>query len=71
MTIINWIFAKVCYFILFIGSFSADVVDNWTCEDMSRQESSVMASVVLKGVWGVWRHMGVNGSIGEHMEKLD
>ena len=35
MTITNWIFAKVCYFILFIGNFPAYVVDNWTCEDMS------------------------------------
>ena len=33
MTIANWIFAKVCYFILFIGNFPAYVVDNWTCED--------------------------------------
>ena len=35
MTTINWIFANVCYFILFIVDFPAYVVDNWTCEDMS------------------------------------
>ena len=34
MTTTNWIFANVCYFILFIVDFPAYVVDNWTCEDM-------------------------------------
>ena len=34
MTTINRIFAKVCYFILFIGNFPPYVVDNWTCEDI-------------------------------------
>ena len=33
MTTTNWIFANVCYFILFIVDFPAYVVDNWTCED--------------------------------------
>ena len=35
MTTTNWIFANVCYFILFIVDFPAYVVDNWTCEDTS------------------------------------
>ena len=35
MTTTNWIFANVCYFILFIVDFPAYVVDNWTCEDIS------------------------------------
>ena len=34
MTTTNWIFANVCYFILFIVDFPAYVVDNWTCEDI-------------------------------------
>ena len=38
MTTTNWIFANVCYFILFIVNFPAYVVDNWTCEDSTRQK---------------------------------
>ena len=34
MTITNWIFAKICYFILFISNFPAYVVDNWMCGDI-------------------------------------
>ena len=34
MTTTNWIFANVCYFILFIVDFPAYVVDKWTCEDI-------------------------------------
>ena len=33
MTTTDWIFANVCYFILFIVDFPAYMVDNWTCED--------------------------------------
>ena len=50
MTITNWIFAKVCYFILFIGNFPAYVVDNWMCEDRCMKnifEKNPLNSTVL------------------------
>ena len=41
MTTTNWMCAKVCYFVLFIGDFPAYVVDNWTCEDTYRRDKVV------------------------------
>ena len=53
------VFAKVCYFILFIGNFPAYVVDNWMCEDMvhSKTRTFVQLGILL----------GLSGNTGDGM----
>ena len=51
MTTTNWIYANVCYFILFIVDFHAYVVDNWTCKDML-----FYAAFITRAFSNFWRN---------------